>query len=244
MTTIVSAFICNINIRKDRDFNKYYEYGKLILKTNTCKILFLDETMMKLFESETYDVSNTLLVKINKDSLFLNDYEKIITNFDIHTTSKEKDTIQYMFTQCNKSEWVKNAIELDPFHTDMFVWIDFGIKHMNHCSDEIFIEKLNNLNDKKYSKVRISSIWDLDVNYYGDIYKDVKWHFTGSMFGGHKDALITFHEKMKEKCLEIIYSKNTIMWEVNIWYLIYLENKDLFDAYKSTGHNKTVIDNY
>jgi len=26
--------------------------------------------------------------------------------------------------------------------------------------------------------------------------------------------------------------------------LIYSENKDLFDAYKSSGHNNTVIDNY
>lgn len=33
------------------------------------------------------------------------------------------------------------------------------------------------------------------------------------------------------------------MWEVNIWFLIYLENKDLFDYY-SCDHNNTIIDNY
>ena len=32
MTTIVSAFISNINSRKDMDINKYYQNGKLLLK--------------------------------------------------------------------------------------------------------------------------------------------------------------------------------------------------------------------
>ena len=38
-------------------------------------------------------------------------------------------------------------------------------------------------------------------------------------------------------------SKNTIMWEVNIWYLIYKENKELFNSY-GCNHDKTLIDNY
>ena len=48
---------------------------------------------------------------------------------------------------------------------------------------------------------------------------------------------------MKNKCIEIITKNNTIMWEVNIWYLIYRENKDLFDSYVC-DHNNTIIDNY
>lgn len=244
MTTIVSAFISNINFRANRDLNKYCEFGKLIFKSKTPKVIFLDEIMYNLIKEEDYDASNSVIIKFEKDDLFLNEYADLITNFDINTTSKEKDTVQYMFTQCNKTDWVRKAIELNPFYTDNFMWIDFGIKHMNHCSDEEFIQKLNNLNNKQYSNVRISSLWNLQVRYIFDIYKDVIWYFAGSIFGGHKDALLVFHKKMEEKCLEIIKTKNTIMWEINIWYLIYSENKDLFDAYKSTGHNDTVIDNY
>jgi len=244
MTTIVSAFISNINFRANRDLNKYSEFGKLIFKSTTPKVIFLDETMYNLIKEEDYDASNTHIIKFEKEDLFLNEYTDLITNFDIHTTSKEKDTVQYMFTQCNKTDWVKRAIELNPFNTDMFVWIDFGIKHMNPCSNEEFIQKLNNLNDKSYSKVRISSLWDLEIRYRHDIYRDVTWFFAGSMFGGHKDALLIFHEKTKEKCLQVIHEQKTIMWEVNIWYLIYLENKDLFDPYNSSGHDHSIIDNY
>ena len=244
MTTIVSAFISNINFRANRDLNKYCEFGKLIFKSSTPKVIFLDENMYNLIKEEDYDPSNTHIIKFEKDELFLNEYADLITDFNIHTTSKEKDTIHYMFTQCNKTDWVRKAIELNCFHTDNFMWIDFGIKHMNHCSDEEFIQKLNNLNNKQYSNVRICSLWNLQVRYVFNIYKDVIWYFAGSIFGGHKDALLVFHKKMEEKCLEIIRTKNTIMWEINIWYLIYSENKELFDAYKSSGHDNSVIDNY
>jgi len=33
------------------------------------------------------------------------------------------------------------------------------------------------------------------------------------------------------------------MWEVNIWYIIYNENKHLFDIYKC-NHDNSIIENY
>ena len=48
---------------------------------------------------------------------------------------------------------------------------------------------------------------------------------------------------MKEKCITIMTTKNTIMWEVNIWYLIYIENKELFNIYKC-DHNSSLVFNY
>ena len=85
--------------------------------------------------------------------------------------------------------------------------------------------------------MRICSLWNLQVRYVFNIYKDVIWYFAGSIFGGHKDALLVFHKKMEEKCLEIIRTKNTIMWEINIWYLIYKKNKHLFITKKKIKCN-------
>ena len=48
---------------------------------------------------------------------------------------------------------------------------------------------------------------------------------------------------MKEKCIKIINEKKTLMWEVNIWYLIYKENNNLFDCY-NCDHNESVVSNY
>ena len=242
MSTIVSAFLSNVNLRDDKNIHTYYNHVKLLIKSTLPKIIFLDDAIFNLI-GDDYDKNNTLIIKIDKYDSYLYDYKKLITNFEINTTYPKKDSIDYMLTICNKTELIKKAILLNYFNTDNFIWIDFGIKHVFKCSDDEFIEKLNNLYNKYNSTIRIAAIWNLEYNYNIDVYKNVAWYFAGGVFGGNKNILLQFAELMKTKCIEIITTKKTIMWEVNIWYLIYLENKELFDAYYC-DHNDSIIDNY
>ena len=51
MSTIVSAFISNVNSRKDRTIEKYIEYGKVLLQTKIQKIIFIDELLFDEFKN-------------------------------------------------------------------------------------------------------------------------------------------------------------------------------------------------
>ena len=241
MTTIVSAFISNVNSRKDRTIEKYIEYGKVLLQTKIQKIIFIDELLFD--EIKNYSNELTYLIPIKKESIYLYKYKDLLTNFNLNSTSPEKDSLEYMFTMCSKTEWIKKAIELNYFNTQNFIWLDFGIKHIFNCDDNEFITKIENINNKIYKKIRIGSIWNPDIQYYGDIYKDIRWYFAGGVFGGDINSLLLFSEKTKEMCIKIIQEKKTIMWEVNIWYLIYKEMPELFDCY-NCDHNSSLIDNY
>ena len=243
MNTIVSAFVSNINNRDDITLKRYYELSKLLLKSTVPKIFFVDETMFNLINLLDYDISNTNIVKIKKKDIYLYEYINSLSQFNLNTDNPNKDTIEYIITQCNKTEWVKSAIELNTFNTNNFIWVDFGIRYIFNCSDEEFIEKINELKYKVYKNVRIGNIWNLQNNYNINIYKDIAWYFAGGIFGGNKESLLHFSNKIKEKCIDIILTKNTLMWEVNIWYLIYNENKEIFDNY-SCNHNNSIIDNY
>lgn len=240
MSTIVSAFISNINSIKN--INEYYKNGKLLIQSNVFKIIFVDEFMFNLI-GEDYNKINTHLVKVNFSENYLNLYRNEVSNFEIVTNSPEKDTIDYIFTMCNKTEWIKQAILLNIFNTKNFIWIDFGIRYIFTCSDDEFISKINQLQDKLYTYIRIGNIWNLDAIYNIDIYKNIAWYFAGGVFGGDAKLLLNFAEKMKNKCINIISEKNSIMWETNIWYLIYLENKELFSTYEC-DHNNSIVDNY
>ena len=199
--------------------------------------------MFNLINLLDYDISNTNIVKIKKKDIYLYEYINSLSQFNLNTDNPKKDTIEYIITQCNKTEWVKSAIELNTFNTNNFIWVDFGIRYIFNCSDEEFIEKINELKYKVYKNVRIGNIWNLQNNYNINIYKDIAWYFAGGIFGGNKESLLHFSNKIKEKCIDIILTKNTLMWEVNIWYLIYNENKEIFDNY-SCNHNNSIIDNY
>jgi len=242
-TTLVSGFLTNVNKKKDCNIEKYVELGVLLLKAKFPKIIFVDEVMYE--KIKMYGNEYTKFVLINKTDYELYQYmnSNVLTNFHLHTNTTEKDTIEYIFTMCNKTEWIRQAIGLNYFNTEQFVWVDFGIRHVFRCDDESYISILESLTNKNYENVRIGNIWNLHQQYLFNIYKDITWYFAGGVFGGNKDKLLIFADLMKEKCLQILSQKKTIMWEVNIWYLIYLENNELFYPYHC-DHNDTILKNY
>jgi hypothetical protein len=246
MNTIVSAFVSNINGRYENSINYYFKLGKILLLSSVPKIIFVDEVMFDLIGTN-YDVNTTHIVKINKKDSYLYNYVNMITKFNINSTNMSKDTIEFMFTMCNKTEWVKKAIEINHFNTQHFIWVDFGIKHIfKNYSDEEFIKAIDTLKYKVYDNLRIGGIWNINYTYNIDIYKDVAWYFAGGVFGGNSESLLNFADQMKSYCIFLITTKNIIMWEVNIWYLIYISNIHntyLFDIYYC-DHNQTLINNY
>ena len=240
-TTIVSSLYMGVN--KYRSIEDYINYGRKLLSQQVNKIIYIEREVYDMYYADDQWEANTTFRYITAADVYLNAYDEYVTEFDIITNHPEKDTKEYMYLMCNKTEWVKEAILLNYFKTENFIWVDFGIRHVFSGTDEAFIEKINALNSKMYSGVRIGAIWNLNSRFNIDVYKDIAWYFAGGVFGGNANSLIKFSELMKDKCIDIMTNKNTIMWEVNIWYLIYTENQDIFDVYYC-NHDNSIITNY
>jgi len=220
MNTIISAFLSDINDNKS--INKYYELGKLLLLSDTPKIIFVDIVMYNMIEE--YENENTKIIIVDKSFIYMYDYIDKLSNFNLNTNNINKDTIEYMFIMCSKTEWLRQAILYNPFKTDHFIWLDFGLRHVFKCSDDEFVMKINNMKYKVYDDIRIGHIWDLNINYSFNIYKDITWYFAGGVVGGGKDELLKFADKVKHQCIDIMTNQHTIMWEVNVWYMVYQYN--------------------
>jgi hypothetical protein len=243
MTTLVTGFLTNVNQKVDCNMDNFINLGMLLLKAKIPKIVFVDEEMYKIIKTHENEYTRIVLIKKTDYELYQYMNNDVLTNFSLNTDNPAKDTIEFMFTMCNKTEWIRQAIDLNYFNSVQFVWVDFGIRHVFRCDDEKYINILESLNDKKYENIRIGTIWDLQLMYNFNICKDITWYFAGGVFGGNKENLLHFANLMKEKSLHIISHEKTIMWEVNIWYLIYLENNNLFQTYHC-GHDDTIILNY
>tara|TARA_B100000902_G_scaffold398742_2_gene466665 strand:- start:1905 stop:2597 length:693 start_codon:yes stop_codon:yes gene_type:complete len=230
MTTIVSAFIFCPN-NTNRTIENYIKYGIQLLKLPQNKIIFIDE---KVFEFvEEYQNKQTIFIKTKLEDLYLNKYK---IKLEVNTDNPGKDSYDYFTIQCNKTEWVRQAINKNYFKSTSFIWIDFGIYHI------LSNINLKNIN-KIYEKIRIPSIWNLNETYNYDINKDICWYFAGGVFGGSTNKLLQFADLVKDKCIEYIVNKKHLMWEVNIWYLIWKKNNELFDPYYA-DHNSSMVENY
>ena len=244
MATLVTAFITKINNIDFRSYEKYIELGKKLLKQAIPTICFLEKDIFtEYFEPELTLYPLTTFRIFERKDIYLYEYEHQLTDFHVKTDNVSKDTPGYMFIQCHKTEWVKQAIQENPYNTTNFVWIDFGIFHM--IKDEVsFALALKNLSRKTYDNVRVASCVDPNsISYDKNIYREISWYFAGSIFGGNKESLVEFAKIMKATCIHLMETKKHIMWEVNVWYLIFQKYKTLFDPYHA-DHNLSILDNY
>jgi hypothetical protein len=228
--TIVSGFLSNINNTEQKTVEKYIEHGKKLIEIRLPKVIFIDKQIYKQYFSNLSD-ELTKFIEIEKKDLYFYEHIDKITNFKLNSTNPNKDTMEYMFVQNHKTEWVKQAIQLDYFKTSQYVWIDFGIYHVFKDNHILFKKCVYNLRYKRYNNIRFPGCWHPRNLRNINILHDISWYFAGGVFGGHKDKLLEFANLTKEKCLYLINNKKHIMWEVNIWHLVYIDtiDKDLID---------------
>ena len=283
---IVSAFMTRDSYTDQSNLKPLHDYmnnGKKLLADTGRHIIFIEKNIFQeYFSSEFVCVKNTqsnqvdlftyektefeyivtnnnkIFIFFDKKQMYLNDYKDDITEFQLNTLNPNKDTIEFMFFMCYKTEWMKmviafmeqkyNTDRTIEIHTYEYIWIDFGIKHI-FPGNELFTQSIQNilleapLNAERINKIRIGGIWDIHITYMYDIYKDITWYFAGGVFGGYRDKIIEFADSMKHICIQIIQEKHTIMWEVNVWLLLYIHNPDLFNIY-NCDHNASLIANY
>jgi hypothetical protein len=283
--TVVSAFMSQINSRNDRGLNRYVDLGHQLLRVNVRQTIFIERAVFSEFfyhkcrllhsrlpytndrdlivrtvtyGDASYDyvvIGHLAFVFFEKSDIYLSTYRNMATQFSLNTCRPEKDTIDYMFVQCHKTEWVAIAIAIDADLfggesnlTGMYAWIDFGIQHM-FPSNHALCNSIYTLRDRVIagrwdrSKVYAPSCWGSYAHFGVDIYRSISWVFSGSAFGGSASALLEFARLTKEKCIDILTKKHHLMWEVNVWALIRDDHPELFALFYG-NHNAGILDHW
>lgn len=250
MVILVSGYIPLIT--QYRSVEKYIEYGKKLMNININKILFIDPSVIHHFNDYNTEFNTIIPYKLEDSyvyKLIYNKENKINDNFkfDVISDNPNKDTLNYMIIINTKTEWVKNAIEyVNPHQSEQFIWVDFGIYQLyDNLSNQILFEPyMYSLINKSYNYIRIPHIWNIDsYNIDINIHKLICWYFAGGIFGGKSELLIKFNDIMSEIITTYINQNNSLVWEVNLWYLAYKSNKSMFSLYYG-NHDANIIKNY
>ena len=145
---------------------------------------------------------------------------------------------------------------VDGLSNHQYIWMDFGIFHMFQRDENYFHFLMNQLsyrleerfvaacaNGYTFQSVYFSSCWNPHLEYALDIYKQIHWVFAGSIFGGFREALLSFADYCRVECSRIVRQKQTLMWEVNVWHIIQKHHPELFGFYHC-NHDKSILENY
>jgi len=152
-----------------------------------------------------------------------------------------KDKVNYMYLMHSKPEFIKRAIDINPFLTKYFCWFDFSLPYIFKDLDKTIdkIKKISNYNFINYF-LTMPGCWNFKINDINIIKNSVAWRFCGGFFIGDKQSLINFYDLCINNFVEFLTETNTLVWEVNYW--AWLEaNKNFNPIWYEGDHNDSII---
>ena len=131
-----------------------------------------------------------------------------------------KDTREYLALMNTKIEFLKDAIQKNPFDSRYFSWIDFSVAYMLNYKNESF-HLLKEIAGKEWENTLvIPGCWDPVIpptNHYWSILKAIHWRFCGTFFIGDADSIQNFIDLYYKHFPQFLQEEQTLIWEVNFW---------------------------
>ena len=119
---------------------------------------------------------------------------------------------------------METAINLNPFDSNHFIWMDFGINHV-----ALNMEKINDWFYEIPNKIK-----QLCINPYIEnvedktMFHNIYHHMAGGVFTGSKENLIKYIDLFKLKTQQI-YDEEWYQIDEAVMTMVQRENPDLFE---------------
>ena len=245
MTTIVTSYFKLSLSKATHDI--YVERMKNMLIIDNPMIIFCEEDCLELIQYLRKDKIDKTYIITTTFTEF-HSYKYIDTFLKHYEIDKEKSVGHNIFLYliwCEKSHFLKKAIEKDPFKTDYFLWVDIGCFR---CTNNEFIKWPNPIRIKQLpkNKVLLLEVFPFKEEELHCKTKEKlpSFQFTnrigGTIFGGGKEALLKWHD-LYYNMLEYFISINRFIGkDQSIMNSIYLINRDLCELipHKNCGPNR------
>jgi len=252
-STLVTALF-DINREHKGDGRKIDEYLSWFYKTLqlNCNLFVIIEEKFKTFVELHRPKNYNTFVFIDKLEnynyyKYYNDMKKILESQDYKNRIKdptrvECNLIEYNIIQYSKFDFLEKAININPFNTSYFFWIDAGISRFfldvnisNGYPSNKIIKESNNL-------FIIQKRFDLN-NY--NIDDDIVWDsvnlLKGSMFGGHKDIITKINKLLENIFVGKMLRNNNVNNEQVGLALLYKYNPELFYIIDDNRHFHLIL---
>ena len=168
-------------------------------------------------------------------------YKMMTYNPDLpEERNKAHDTLNFLLLMNAKSEFIDRAIDLNPFHSTHFAWIDFNVAHV--FKDPVGSTQYLKLLAKTRLKptcLAFPGCWGPGVG-LSYCTRSVSWRFCGGFFVGDTTSLRAFHNVSMRSFQHLYEMEGRVVWEVNIWALAEKYHGFAPTWYKA-DHNDTII---
>jgi hypothetical protein len=246
MTTFVTAFI-NIENVEEKAVSWRFEKFQDLVKTGINLCVYYDSTSENRINEIACENPNVKMMnRFSMEDLISFRICSEIDNLEMpHTDNANKDTKEYMMLINSKIEFIHETIEMNPFGTKYFAWIDFSISKV--FSSEKYKNTLSELGKTEWDTKVLAipgcheKLRSNDDSIVRDELQSIYWRFCGGFFFGDSESLENFYNLYVEHFPKFVNKFKKIVWEVNFW--AWLESNSLWSPnWYSADHNDSIIE--
>jgi hypothetical protein len=245
----VTYVTCFVHIYKEEPFQHKtvdwrIEQFRYIADTGVKIVLYGDEITIPYLESCIADYSNVKLLSMDVPYTETPIY-KVCTQPNLSLPSRrnvKKDTVEYMSLMNAKIEFMYDAIQKNPWGSQIFAWMDFSMAYIFGNKQRTLFE-LQQLTASVFKErfLIIPGCWQpLPPNNATAILDAIHWRFCGTFFMGDKESMLKFHSVYREQLPRFIQLYGRLVWEVNVWAWLEV-NTDVNIQWYESDHNDRMI---
>jgi hypothetical protein len=202
--------------------------------------VFLSKTFEEEFWTRIGPMANIRVTMLEFEDLDIVQQTKDLILDLPRQRCQKKDTREFMLLMNAKAELLHRSIQQNPFQTQHFAWIDFGIGYI--FKDWPKIEAcLHRLATADYQEMCLvfPGCWQTGRD-KENLWFRINWRFCGGFFLGDIKSLEGLYELYVQHFREILEEYKHITWEVNIWHYFEL-HYGWRPMWYSADHNESIL---
>lgn len=229
----VTVVTCYYKIKSKHSHDKYDKWITNFLSNIKCNlVIFTSPDLVEYIrEKRSPFISRTVIKAVEFNDLPLYKmYENLWEGQ--YEMDKQQDTgrTKECYVLWNsKIDFLKQAIYQNPFSSDKFIWTDIGCLRTSDPSIISHISETyplyNRISNDKIDIVLIEPLNDKTQKIFID-----EVHFSGAIFGGHKDIILKFHKLFYDRFDEHIRQGIFIGCDQQTISSVYIDECDLFNC--------------
>ena len=251
-TLVTSCFILKKYNQHSTNIDVFIKGLEMLLKIPCYLVIFCDSLSIDKIKEirNKYNLDNiTHYIKKEIEELDYYSYiDMIRTNREnYHPTKDERTSPESHFICCSKFNFVLKAMDIDPFGTKKFGWIDSNVgdnfsKICRNYKNNMLLNVLHNCSDK--FNLQILNVTDdryKEFENKREYYSQYRWVVCGCLFITTKEIGVTILTRLNE-----IFLKTTEQGYGHGEEMFYLEILDEYydDIHRSYGDYHNILNNF
>lgn len=152
----------------------------------------------------------------------------------------KKDTLEFMMLMNAKIECMVKAVELNPFNTSHFAWMDFSLSYIFKQPEET-IRYMKELSQKNFAPTLFAIPGCWQKGYLLDSMWDrILWRFCGGFFVADPESIFYLYELYMDSYQSLLQESKRMTWETNVWAWLE-EKKGWSPNWFLADHNDSIV---